>query len=75
MEEIETNEEFEITYDEDLYLVEGEEDLQNSTESETLVSDPVSIDYTFLIENCSNYLNLLIYLVLLFMLLMFTERK
>lgn len=75
MEETNQNEELEITYDQDLYLVEGEEDLQNTSESENIVSDPIVLDYTLLIQNCNNYLNLLIYLVLLFMLLMFTERK
>lgn len=75
MEDTNQNEELEITYDQDLYLVEGEEDLQNTSESENIVSDPTGLDYTLLIQNCNNYLNLLIYLVLLFMLLMFTERK
>lgn len=75
MEETNQNEELEITYDQDLYLVEGEEDLQNTSESENIVSEPIGLDYTLLIQNCNNYLNLLIYLVLLFMLLMFTERK
>lgn len=75
MEETNQNEELEITYDQDLYLVEGEEDLQNTSESENIVSNSVGLDYTLLIQNCNNYLNLLIYLVLLFMLLVFTERK
>lgn len=75
MEETNQNEELEITYDQDLYLVEGEEDLHNTSESKNIASDPIGLDYTLLIQNCNNYLNLLIYLVLLFMLLMFTERK
>lgn len=63
-------------------IIENEEEL-SSPDTEILITEGVSsateipnvIDYSLLIKQTNSYLNFLIYLVLLFMLLMFTERK
>lgn len=71
-----------LTMEETEIIIENEEDLY-SQDTEILSSEGSSsvtqltdvIDYSLLIKQTNSYLNFLIYLVLLFMLLMFTERK
>lgn len=71
-----------LTMEETEIIIENAEEL-SSPDIETQISEVAStetqipdfIDYSLLLKQTNTYLNFLIYLVLLFMLLMFTERK